>query len=125
VVEGTALEMRHAGNCPGAENRLADDMTTLLSYHQPKQSNCLLCDGLKRHRYMRVLIPACLVSKASIPSRGREIFPSGNILVTESLGIRTIQYGEVAEWSKAPHSKCGMRATVSRVRIPPSPQRTK
>ncbi len=30
-------------------------------------------------------------------------------------------YGEVAEWSKAPVSKTGMRATASRVRIPPSP----
>src|ERR1700757_1509561 len=29
--------------------------------------------------------------------------------------------GEVAERLKAPHSKCGIRATVSRVRIPPSP----
>src|SRR3954462_15806035 len=29
--------------------------------------------------------------------------------------------GEVAEWSKAPHSKCGVRATVPWVRIPPSP----
>src|SRR3546814_7798567 len=29
--------------------------------------------------------------------------------------------GEVAEWLKAPHSKCGIRATVSGVRIPPSP----
>jgi hypothetical protein len=29
--------------------------------------------------------------------------------------------GEVAEWSKAPHSKCGIRASVSWVRIPPSP----
>ena len=29
--------------------------------------------------------------------------------------------GEVAEWLKAPHSKCGVRATVSGVRIPPSP----
>ena len=29
--------------------------------------------------------------------------------------------GEVAEWSKAPVSKTGMRETVSRVRIPPSP----
>src|SRR5580698_6941798 len=29
--------------------------------------------------------------------------------------------GEVAEWSNAPHSKCGIRATVSGVRIPPSP----
>ena len=29
--------------------------------------------------------------------------------------------GEVAEWSNAPHSKCGIPATVSGVRIPPSP----
>src|SRR5450432_1243400 len=34
-------------------------------------------------------------------------------------GISTV--GEVAEWSIAPHSKCGIRATVSGVRIPPSP----
>jgi len=27
----------------------------------------------------------------------------------------------VAEWSNAPHSKCGIRVTVSRVRIPASP----
>src|SRR5436305_14222394 len=32
-----------------------------------------------------------------------------------------IPSGEVAEWSKAPHSKCGVRATVPWVRIPPSP----
>ena len=29
--------------------------------------------------------------------------------------------GEVAEWSIAPHSKCGILARVSGVRIPPSP----
>ena len=29
--------------------------------------------------------------------------------------------GEVAEWSIAPHSKCGVRASVPGVRIPPSP----
>ena len=29
--------------------------------------------------------------------------------------------GEVAEWSIAPHSKCGMGATPSGVQIPPSP----
>ena len=29
--------------------------------------------------------------------------------------------GQVAEWLKAPHSKCGIRATVSGVRIPPCP----
>src|SRR3989344_4621562 len=35
-----------------------------------------------------------------------------------------VMFGEVAEWTKAPHSKCGVRETVPRVRIPPSPQRT-
>ncbi len=34
---------------------------------------------------------------------------------------RPCDRGEVAEWLKAPHSKCGIRATVSGVRIPPSP----
>ena len=29
--------------------------------------------------------------------------------------------GEVVEWLMAPHSKCGVRATVPWVRIPPSP----
>ena len=29
--------------------------------------------------------------------------------------------GEVAEWSKAPHSKCGVREIGPWVRIPPSP----
>ncbi len=31
--------------------------------------------------------------------------------------------GEVAEWSKAQHWKCCIGATLSRVRIPPSPSR--
>lgn len=30
--------------------------------------------------------------------------------------------GDVAEWLKAPHSKCGIRETVSEVQILPSPQ---
>ena len=34
---------------------------------------------------------------------------------------RTRPCGEVAEWLKAPHSKCGILARVSGVRIPPSP----
>src|SRR3954452_25127971 len=34
---------------------------------------------------------------------------------------RSFGAGEVAEWLNAPHSKCGIRATVSGVRIPPSP----
>lgn len=31
--------------------------------------------------------------------------------------------GEVSEWLKEPHSKCGQRATAAGVRIPPSPIR--
>ena len=34
---------------------------------------------------------------------------------------RSRHRGEVAEWLKAPHSKCGIGATLSGVRIPPSP----
>jgi hypothetical protein len=32
-------------------------------------------------------------------------------------------FGEVAEWLNAPHSKCGIGASLSGVRIPPSPPR--
>ena len=41
--------------------------------------------------------------------------------VRRSRQAMTTRRGEVAEWSKAPHSKCGVRATVPWVRIPPSP----
>ena len=34
-----------------------------------------------------------------------------------------LEKGEMPEWSNGPHSKCGIRVTVSRVRIPVSPQR--
>jgi hypothetical protein len=34
---------------------------------------------------------------------------------------RPARPGEVAEWSNAPHSKCGIGASLSGVRIPPSP----
>src|SRR5690606_29646571 len=37
----------------------------------------------------------------------------------------TTPRGEVAEWLKAPHSKCGILARVSGVRIPPSPPETR
>ncbi len=32
-----------------------------------------------------------------------------------------VPVGEVSEWLKEPHSKCGLRVTVAGVRIPPSP----
>ena len=34
-------------------------------------------------------------------------------------------FGEVAEWLKAPHSKCGILARVSWVQIPPSPPQSR
>ena len=37
------------------------------------------------------------------------------------LALASKPRGEVAEWLKAPHSKCGVPARVSGVRIPPSP----
>ena len=36
-----------------------------------------------------------------------------------------LEKGEMPEWSNGPHSKCGIRVTVSRVRIPVSPQKSK
>src|SRR5678809_186846 len=39
-------------------------------------------------------------------------------------GAIALSSGEVAERSNAPHSKCGLRATVTWVRIPPSPPRS-
>ena len=33
------------------------------------------------------------------------------------------EIGKLSEWSKEPHSKCGIRASVSRVRIPHFPQK--
>jgi hypothetical protein len=37
------------------------------------------------------------------------------------ISAKATAQGEVAEWSNAPHSKCGMGATPSGVRISPSP----
>ena len=44
-----------------------------------------------------------------------------NDLRFQGHNARSGGFGEVAEWLKAPHSKCGILARVSRVRIPPSP----
>ncbi len=37
------------------------------------------------------------------------------------VGFFIFSQGEMAEWLKAPHSKCGIGATLSGVRIPLSP----
>ncbi len=56
---------------------------------------------------------ACLVCYASIESANSP----------RTISALSQPRGEVAEWLKAPHSKCGIRVTVSGVRIPPSPPR--
>ena len=48
-------------------------------------------------------------------------FPDHALNTRATLEGRPQSCGEVAEWLNAPHSKCGIRATVSGVRIPPSP----
>ena len=52
----------------------------------------------------------------------REIVPFFDNFAKNAKVWRT---GKVAEWSKAPHSKCGRGASSSRVRIPPFPQNRK
>ena len=59
-------------------------------------------------------------SPALDPTRRRMLL-GPSILARGSLAARRRPFGEVAEWLKAPHSKCGIRATVSGVRISPSP----
>ncbi len=56
-------------------------------------------------------------SPAAHPRRRNRKCPGKNAKADISHG----PVGEVAEWLKAPHSKCGIRVTVSGVRIPPSP----
>ena len=53
-----------------------------------------------------------------------EIVGNENYLYICTPKSQTVTQGEVPEWSIGPHSKCGVRATVPGVRIPPSPQRT-
>src|SRR5579871_5245064 len=53
----------------------------------------------------------CLVNRPRLehgPDHGGEAVPIWRL-------------GEVAEWLNAPHSKCGIGASLSGVRIPPSP----
>ena len=50
---------------------------------------------------------------------GAEI--TGGRFSLPSYNPRKCWSGEVAEWLKAPHSKCGILARVSWVQIPPSP----
>lgn len=50
----------------------------------------------------------CRTARRSLCVRPRQRWP-------------TTHRGEVAEWLNAPHSKCGMGASPSGVRIPPSP----
>src|ERR671912_873604 len=58
----------------------------------------------------RALQPVTALLEAA-PDRSRHCRPA----------LSRTSCGEVAERSKAPHSKCGVPATVPWVRIPPSP----
>ena len=49
----------------------------------------------------------------------RNLDCTAQVFVVRYVGYRAP--GEVAEWSKVPHSKCGVLETGPRVRIPPSP----
>ncbi len=56
-----------------------------------------------------------------IPAAGRNFVTRGlQDVRTAARGVSS-QRGELAEWSKASHSKCEVPATVPRVRIPHSP----
>ncbi len=61
-------------------------------------------------------LATALRCSALVSKRGLRYIPP-----TEGASSPRCGHGEVAEWLKAPHSKCGVRATVSGVRIPPSP----
>src|SRR5690606_39629109 len=52
------------------------------------------------------------------------VSPRGNRYVCARAEWPTTPRGEVAEWLNAPHSKCGLLARVSGVRIPPFPDVT-
>ena len=68
-------------------------------------------------RVSALLIPAAQ-TRAALVSRPRVDYDFARTTGTEPSRAPD---GEVAEWLNAPHSKCGIRATVSGVRIPPSP----
>jgi hypothetical protein len=59
------------------------------------------------------------LGKAGIMRYWPRSFPAG--ISDFDVRPRTQGRGEMAEWSKAPHSKCGVPVTVPRVRIPISP----
>src|SRR5690606_25494181 len=76
----------------------------------------------KRRSYFTISREACGLWTHDRPNRA--VFACG--LRRQWLCLRraerlTMPRGEVAEWLNAPHSKCGMGASPSGVRIPPSP----
>ena len=58
---------------------------------------------------------------ARAPCGDKPAMLSGAPTLRRDLRLPAVGPGEVAEWSIAPHSKCGVRASVPGVRIPPSP----
>ena len=75
---------------------------------------CLIRNQVCR-KVPRVRIPC---SPPEFQDRSRTQPSTG---VHNTRGSARFPPGEVAEWSKAPHWKCGVLERVPRVRIPPSP----
>ena len=61
------------------------------------------------------------VSLRNIRSAALSLPPSCPRTPPDHRGQPRFAPGEVAEWLNAPHSKCGIGASLSGVRIPPSP----
>jgi hypothetical protein len=74
---------------------------------------------------------ACMMNQAGLKARAHSA-QARNVSVflapraSSGKVVRTVHclHGEVVEWLMAPHSKCGVLARVSGVRIPPSPPYT-
>ncbi len=84
---------------------------------------CTGAEQFARNSHHETVSPATTAGKRGPPprlsNRRRNALSLLDPLVKYSRAPRTA--GEVAERLNAPHSKCGIRVTVSGVRIPPSP----
>ena len=76
----------------------------------------------------RLAVPPCLLpgftprtGKFTRPAPCLPRHPRLELAPTAGDNSPVMAPGEVAEWSNAPHSKCGIGASLSGVRIPPSP----
>src|SRR3954466_16141034 len=80
--------------------------------------------GLNRQMlHIRLLFGACGPSAILYPAPCLSRPPRLELAPPPGEESPAMAPGEVAEWSNAPHSKCGIGASLSGVRIPPSPPR--